>query len=93
MSGDEESEQLLPRATHHARADPGRGRWRTARCDGEVMAAGCDDCDTKPNDLTRLLEKMEKFWGKDATRLAQPNHPTDAVGGAAYERLRPARCD
>jgi CheY-like chemotaxis protein len=28
------------------------------------MAAGCDDYDTKPIDLTRLLEKMEKVLGK-----------------------------
>lgn len=30
----------------------------------EAMAAGCDDYDTKPIDLTRLLEKMEKILGK-----------------------------
>jgi len=28
------------------------------------MAAGCDDYDTKPIDLTRLLEKIEKILGK-----------------------------
>ena len=28
------------------------------------MAAGCDEYDTKPIDLTRLLEKMEKILGK-----------------------------
>lgn len=30
----------------------------------KAMAAGCDDFDTKPIDLTRLLEKIEKFLGK-----------------------------
>jgi CheY-like chemotaxis protein len=30
----------------------------------KAMAAGCDDYDTKPIDLTRLLEKMEKILGK-----------------------------
>lgn len=28
------------------------------------IAAGCDDYDTKPIDLTRLLEKMEKILAK-----------------------------
>ncbi len=30
----------------------------------KAMAAGCDDFDTKPIDLTRLLGKIEKFLGK-----------------------------
>ncbi len=30
----------------------------------KAIAAGCDDFDTKPIDLTRLLEKIEKFLGK-----------------------------
>jgi len=30
----------------------------------KAMAAGCDDYDTKPIDLTRLLEKTEKVLGK-----------------------------
>ena len=32
-----------------------------------AIAAGCDDYDTKPVDLPRLLEKMEKIFAK-ATR-------------------------
>jgi CheY-like chemotaxis protein len=30
----------------------------------KAMAAGCDDYDTKPIDLTRLLDKMAKLLGK-----------------------------
>jgi len=29
----------------------------------QALAAGCDDYDTKPIDLTRLLPKIEKFAG------------------------------
>jgi CheY-like chemotaxis protein len=29
----------------------------------QAMAAGCDDYDTKPIDLARLLPKIEKFAG------------------------------
>ena len=29
----------------------------------QALAAGCDDCDTKPIELTRLLPKIEKFAG------------------------------
>lgn len=32
----------------------------------QALAAGCDDYDTKPIDLTRLLPKIEKFAGPGA---------------------------
>jgi two-component system cell cycle response regulator DivK len=32
----------------------------------KAMAAGCDDFDTKPVDLTRLLEKMETLLSRAA---------------------------
>ncbi|NND99865.1 MAG: response regulator [Pirellulaceae bacterium] len=31
----------------------------------KALAAGCDDYDTKPVDLSRLLEKIEAILGKD----------------------------
>jgi two-component system, cell cycle response regulator DivK len=36
----------------------------------EAMAAGCDDYDTKPIDLARLLPKIEKFAGPGTTPTA-----------------------
>ncbi len=33
----------------------------------QALAAGCDDYDTKPIELPRLLEKIEKFLGKAPT--------------------------
>jgi len=33
----------------------------------KVMEAGCDDYDTKPVDLTRLIGKIEAFLGKDGS--------------------------
>jgi two-component system cell cycle response regulator DivK len=33
----------------------------------QALAAGCDDYDTKPIDLARLLPKIEKFAGPGAT--------------------------
>jgi CheY-like chemotaxis protein len=33
----------------------------------KVMEAGCDDYDTKPVDLTRLLGKIEAFLNKDSS--------------------------
>jgi len=33
----------------------------------KALAAGCDDFDTKPVELTRLLSKMQTLLGKDAT--------------------------
>ena len=32
----------------------------------KALAAGCDDFDTKPVELTRLLSKMQTLLGKDA---------------------------
>ena len=34
----------------------------------QALAAGCDDYDTKPIELTRLLPKIEKFAGPGASR-------------------------
>jgi two-component system, cell cycle response regulator DivK len=36
----------------------------------QAMAAGCDDYDTKPIDLARLLPKIEKFAGPGAAPAA-----------------------
>ncbi len=33
----------------------------------KALAAGCDDYDTKPVDLPRLLEKIEKVLGQEAS--------------------------
>lgn len=33
----------------------------------KALAAGCDDFDTKPIELKRLLEKMEKLLGEERT--------------------------
>jgi CheY-like chemotaxis protein len=33
----------------------------------KALAAGCDDFDTKPVELTRLLEKIEALLRRDAT--------------------------
>jgi two-component system cell cycle response regulator DivK len=33
----------------------------------KALAAGCDDFDTKPVELTRLLEKIEALLPRDAT--------------------------
>lgn len=42
----------------------------TARAMADELArareAGCDDCDTKPVDLLRLLEKIQKLLQRDA---------------------------
>ena len=56
-------------ATRRLKADPATGRSRSSRSpptpwssDREkAMAAGCDDYDTKPIDLPRLLEKIRKL--------------------------------
>jgi CheY-like chemotaxis protein len=36
----------------------------------QAIAAGCDDYDTKPIDLARLLPKIEKFAGPGAAPAA-----------------------
>jgi two-component system cell cycle response regulator DivK len=41
-----------------------------------ALEAGCDDYDTKPIDLPRLLEKMEALLGAAAVVPATPEEPS-----------------
>ena len=59
-------------ATRRIKADPATAAIPVIALTAHAMAgdreralqAGCDDYDTKPVDLPRLLEKMEKLLGK-----------------------------
>jgi CheY-like chemotaxis protein len=41
----------------------------------KAIEAGCDDYDTKPIELTRLLEKMEALLGKSGETLRLEDRP------------------
>jgi two-component system cell cycle response regulator DivK len=62
-------------ATRRLKADPATGRIPVIALTAHAMAgdrdkalaAGCDDFDTKPVELTRLLEKIEALLRQDTT--------------------------
>lgn len=88
-------------ATRRLRQTPGAGgavpvialtAYAADNCRDEALEAGCDDYDTKPIDLSRLLEKVEallnRSGGDTETPAAGPAPP--AAGAEVHPAPEPA---
>ena len=84
-------------ATRHIKADPATAQIPVLALTAETMesdrekcfAAGCDEYDTKPVDLERLIGKMEALLAgaKSHSTLASPS--ASSAGSLSHELLTP----
>ena len=84
-------------ATRHIKAEPATARIPVVALTAETMdgdrekclGAGCDDYDTKPVDLERLIGKMEALLAGAKSNSSPENHSASSAGSLSHELLTP----